>query len=48
MISDDTGMWVVQLGSVLPDSSRVARIEQRGTKVGPRHQQRQDAEASQQ
>lgn len=32
MISDDTGMWVVQLGSMLPDSSRVARIEQRGSK----------------
>lgn len=32
MISDDTGMWVVQLGSMLPDSSRVTRIEQRGSK----------------
>lgn len=32
MISDDTGMWVVQLGSILPDSSRVTSIEQRGSK----------------
>ncbi|RUW32821.1 hypothetical protein EOA37_31525, partial [Mesorhizobium sp. M2A.F.Ca.ET.015.02.1.1] len=32
MIEDDTGLWVVQRGSVLPDSSRVASIEQRGGK----------------
>lgn len=32
MISDDTGMWVVQPGSLLPDSSRVASIELRGSK----------------
>jgi hypothetical protein len=30
MIADDTGLWVVQRGSVLPDSSTVARIEERG------------------
>ncbi|MDX8438566.1 hypothetical protein [Mesorhizobium australafricanum] len=30
MIEDDTGLWIVQRGSVLPDSSRVASIEQRG------------------
>lgn len=29
MVEDDAGVWVVQLGSVLPDSSRVASIEQR-------------------
>ncbi|TIR26833.1 MAG: hypothetical protein E5X34_04145 [Mesorhizobium sp.] len=32
MIEDDTGLWVVQRGSILPDSSRVASIEQRGGK----------------
>ena len=32
MIEDDTGLWIVQRGSVLPDSSRVAAIEQRGGK----------------
>lgn len=32
MIEDDTGLWIVQRGSVLPDSSRVASIEQRGGK----------------
>ncbi|UCI09234.1 hypothetical protein [Mesorhizobium sp. B1-1-8] len=32
MIEDDTGLWIVQRGSVLPDSSRVASIEQRGAK----------------
>ena len=32
MIQDDTGLWIVQRGSVLPDSSRVASIEQRGGK----------------
>jgi len=32
MIEDDTGLWLVQRGSVLPDSSRVASIEQRGGK----------------
>jgi hypothetical protein len=29
MIADDTGMWVVQRGSLLPDNSAVASIEQR-------------------
>lgn len=29
MIEDDAGLWVVQRGSVLPDSSRVVSIEQR-------------------
>jgi hypothetical protein len=29
MIQDKDGIWVVQPGSLLPDSSRVARIEQR-------------------
>ncbi|RWD95075.1 MAG: hypothetical protein EOS61_33005, partial [Mesorhizobium sp.] len=32
MIEDDTGLWIVQRGSVLPDTSRVASIEQRGGK----------------
>ncbi|WP_027165107.1 hypothetical protein [Mesorhizobium sp. WSM3224] len=32
MIEDDTGLWLVQRGSALPDSSRVASIEQRGGK----------------
>lgn len=32
MIEDDTGLWVVQNGSKLPDSSRVTAIEQRGGK----------------
>ena len=32
MIEDDTGLWIVQRGSLLPDSSRVASIEQRGGK----------------
>ena len=32
MIQDDTGLWIVQRGSVLPDSSRVSSIEQRGGK----------------
>jgi hypothetical protein len=30
MIADDTGMWVVQRGSLLPDNSVVTSIEQRG------------------
>jgi hypothetical protein len=30
MIADEAGLWVVQRGSVLPDSSRVMTIEQRG------------------
>ena len=30
MIADDTGMWVVQRGSLLPDNSTVVGIEQRG------------------
>lgn len=29
MIQDDTGLWIVQRGSVLPDMSRVAAIEER-------------------
>jgi hypothetical protein len=29
MIADDSGMWVVQRGSILPDNSKVASIEQR-------------------
>lgn len=32
MISDDTGLWVVQAGSKLPDNSKVAKIEQRSGK----------------
>jgi hypothetical protein len=32
MIADDAGLWVVQRGSVLPDSSTVAGIEERGGK----------------
>jgi hypothetical protein len=32
MIEDDAGLWVVQAGSMLPDSSRVARIEKRDGK----------------
>jgi hypothetical protein len=32
MIEDDAGLWVVQRGSLLPDSSRVSAIEQRGGK----------------
>ncbi|WP_378949046.1 hypothetical protein [Mesorhizobium sp. ANAO-SY3R2] len=32
MIQDDAGVWVVQRGSVLPDSSTVASIEQRNGK----------------
>ena len=32
MIADDTGMWVVQRGSLLPDNSKVAGIEQRDGK----------------
>lgn len=30
MIQDDAGLWIVQRGSVLPDMSRVASIEERG------------------
>lgn len=30
LIEDETGLWVVQSGAILPDSSRVASIEQRG------------------
>jgi hypothetical protein len=29
MIEDESGLWIVQRGSALPDSSRVASIEQR-------------------
>jgi hypothetical protein len=29
MIADDTGLWVVERGSLLPDNSRVSSIEQR-------------------
>lgn len=32
MIEDNTGLWIVQNGSKLPDSSRVASIEQRSGK----------------
>lgn len=32
MVQDDTGLWIVQAGSKLPDSSRVTAIEQRGGK----------------
>jgi hypothetical protein len=32
MIADDTGVWLVQRGSTLPDSSSVAAIEQRAGK----------------
>jgi hypothetical protein len=32
MIEDDAGLWVVQAGSMLPDSSRVAGIEKRNGK----------------
>ncbi|MBE1706551.1 MULTISPECIES: hypothetical protein [Mesorhizobium] len=32
MIEDDTGLWIVQRGSVLPDSSTVSSIEQRNGK----------------
>ena len=32
MIEDEAGLWVVQTGSTLPDSSRVASIEQRNGK----------------
>ena len=32
MIEDDAGVWIVQRGSPLPDSSRVASIEQRNGK----------------
>jgi hypothetical protein len=32
MIADDSGMWVVQRGSLLPDNSKVAGIEQRDGK----------------
>ena len=30
MIEDDTGLWIVQHGSTLPDNSQVTSIEQRG------------------
>ena len=32
LIEDDTGMYVVRVGSVLPDNSRLASIEQRDGK----------------
>ena len=32
MIEDDAGLWIVQRGSTLPDSSRVSSIEQRDGK----------------
>ena len=32
MIEDEAGLWVVQTGSTLPDSSRVTSIEQRNGK----------------
>ncbi|RWC43692.1 MAG: hypothetical protein EOS55_22120 [Mesorhizobium sp.] len=32
MIEDDTGLWIVQRGSILPDTSQVSSIEQRNGK----------------
>lgn len=32
MIEDDTGLWIVQPGSMLPDKSKVSAIEMRGGK----------------
>jgi hypothetical protein len=32
MIEDDAGLWIVQVGSTLPDSSQVESIEKRGGK----------------
>lgn len=32
MIQDDAGLWIVQRGSILPDSSQVSSIEQRNGK----------------
>jgi hypothetical protein len=32
MVEDDTGLWIVQAGSKLPDSSRVTAIERRAGK----------------
>jgi len=32
MIADDSGFWVVQAGSLLPDNSTVSKIEKRGGK----------------
>ncbi|TPM21181.1 hypothetical protein [Mesorhizobium sp. B2-3-6] len=32
MIEDDTGLWMVQRGSILPDSNKVSSIEQRNGK----------------
>ena len=32
MIEDTSGMYMVQVGSILPDNSRVATVEQRGGK----------------
>jgi len=32
MIEDDAGLWIVQPGSILPDSSQVSSIEQRNGK----------------
>ncbi|MFB9981743.1 hypothetical protein ACFSQQ_25370 [Mesorhizobium kowhaii] len=32
MIEDDAGLWIVQRGSILPDSSQVSSIEQRNGK----------------
>jgi hypothetical protein len=32
MIGDDSGLWLVQAGSVLPDNSKVVSIEQRDGK----------------
>ena len=29
MLEDDTGLFIVQPGSILPDNSRVATIEER-------------------
>jgi hypothetical protein len=32
MIEDDAGLWIVQPGSILPDSSQVSSIERRNGK----------------
>ena len=38
MIEDDAGLWVVQRGSVLPDSSRVAGDRGARRQMGAGHQ----------
>ena len=39
MIEDDTGLFIVQRGSILPDNSRVATIEERDGRVCAGHRQ---------